>query len=115
MNCRELNKDYLGNVLLYHLNPTRHFSRQIFVSSKTHSEAALIKCIRFFGFFFQLLKNCILVQSIDFQENVFFSLSSQEQRERWGKGVQEDRQINKAEFVEKALQTDSCHQRLIHH
>lgn len=42
-------------------------------------------------FFFQSSKHCILVQSVDFQENEFFSLSSQKQRERWDKGVQEDR------------------------
>lgn len=78
------------------LEPKHIFGRQISVSSKTDPGAALIKCIRFF---FLSFKYCILVQSVDFQEMYFFSLSSQEQGESWDTGVQEDRQINKAKFV----------------
>lgn len=64
--------------------------------------------------FFQSFKYCILVQSVIFQGNVVV-LPSQEQREIWDKGVQEDMWINEAELVEKALQLDSCHQRLVYH
>lgn len=83
----------------------------MFASSKMDSETDLIKCRRLFSVG-QILHSSSVCY---FSRECGFSLPSQKHREMWDKGVQEDTWINKAELVEKALQLDSCHQRLVYH
>lgn len=79
-------------------------------SSRTDPERALVKCIIFNLFFCHT--NAVF--SLLFFKGMWFSFAFKAKRDRQNKGVQEDMQINKAEFVEKSFQLDSCHRRLVY-